>query len=64
MIAGRSFKLSSMLLYTADPGTSDDQIESLSTDSQSATYPVTSTHSDPTELSSLKGLWRQKSELM
>lgn len=54
MIVGHSFKLGFMLLYTADPGASDDQIESLSTDSQSATYPVTSTDSDPTELSSLK----------
>lgn len=63
MIACCSFKLGFMLLYTADPGSSDDPIESLSTDSPSATYPVTSTYSEPTELSSPKGLWRQKTEL-
>lgn len=57
-IAARGF----MLLYTADPGASDGQAESLSTDSQSATYPVTSTESDPTELSSMKGLWTHKKQ--
>lgn len=57
MISGFSF-MQRFVLYAADPGASDDQLESLSADCQSATqYPATSTDSDVTvELSSLKGI--------
>lgn len=49
------------VLYWGDPGASDDQLESLSVDSQSATgSPAKSTNSETTvagvDLSSLKGI--------